>query len=51
MRHKVLIVCVGLMAGVLQASDIEPTWESMAEHYQAPDWFQDGKLGVWMCYR
>jgi|GEM_PF-1047556 len=27
---------------------IEPTWESMAENYQIPDWFQDGKIGVWM---
>ena len=30
------------------AADIEPTWESMAEHYQVPDWFRDGKVGVWM---
>ena len=27
---------------------IEPNWESMAEHYQIPEWFQDGKIGVWM---
>jgi len=27
---------------------IEPTWESMAENYQIPEWFQDGKIGVWM---
>ncbi len=27
---------------------IDPTWESMAENYQIPDWFQDGKIGVWM---
>lgn len=26
---------------------VEPTWESMAEHYQVPEWFVDGKLGVW----
>lgn len=26
---------------------IGPTWESLAENYQVPDWFQDGKLGVW----
>ena len=27
---------------------IDPTWESMAENYQIPEWFQDGKIGVWM---
>ena len=27
---------------------IEPTWESMAENYQIPEWFQNGKIGVWM---
>ena len=26
---------------------IEPTWESMAANYKVPDWFQDGKIGVW----
>ena len=27
---------------------IAPNWESMAENYQVPKWFQDGKIGVWM---
>ena len=27
---------------------IDPNWESMAENYQIPEWFQDGKIGVWM---
>eukprot|EP01093_Parvamoeba_rugata_P008292 TRINITY_DN23695_c0_g1_i1.p1 TRINITY_DN23695_c0_g1~~TRINITY_DN23695_c0_g1_i1.p1 ORF type:complete len:197 (+),score=32.99 TRINITY_DN23695_c0_g1_i1:129-719(+) len=27
---------------------IDANWESMAEHYQVPEWFQDGKIGVWM---
>ncbi|MEP3838631.1 MAG: alpha-L-fucosidase [Algibacter sp.] len=27
---------------------IEPNWESMAKNYQVPEWFQDGKIGVWM---
>ncbi|MGZ0655733.1 alpha-L-fucosidase [Coraliomargarita sp. W4R72] len=26
---------------------VEPTWESLAEHYEVPEWFVDGKLGVW----
>ena len=29
-------------------AEIEPTWESMAANYQVPEWFQDGKFGVWM---
>ena len=24
------------------------SWESMAEVYEAPEWFVDGKIGVWM---
>ena len=27
---------------------IEANWKSMAKNYQAPQWFQDGKIGVWM---
>jgi alpha-L-fucosidase len=43
------IICVGcgLLAGGVSAVEIEPTWESMAANYQVPEWFQDGKLGVW----
>ena len=26
---------------------MEPTWESMAENYRVPDWFVDGKIGIW----
>ncbi|MDF7800406.1 alpha-L-fucosidase [Pontiellaceae bacterium B1224] len=26
---------------------VEPSWESMAENYQVPEWFLDGKIGVW----
>ncbi|MDP4644823.1 MAG: alpha-L-fucosidase [Opitutales bacterium] len=28
-------------------SEVEPTWESLAEQYEVPEWFQNGKLGVW----
>ncbi|VGO13050.1 hypothetical protein PDESU_01604 [Pontiella desulfatans] len=38
----VLLFC--LQAG----AQIKPTWESMAEHYTVPEWFVDGKIGVWM---
>jgi len=26
---------------------IEPNWESMIEKYNAPEWFRDGKIGIW----
>lgn len=29
------------------AREIEATWESLASNYQAPDWFVDGKIGIW----
>ena len=29
-------------------TQVEPTWESMAANYQVPQWFVDGKIGVWM---
>lgn len=25
----------------------EPTWESLSQYGQAPDWFRDAKLGLW----
>ncbi len=56
-RHFSVALVVGLAALaahplVARASEdgvtkIEPTWESMAENYQAPDWFVDGKIGIW----
>jgi alpha-L-fucosidase len=39
---------VGLLAGAAVAADIEPTWESLAVNYHVPEWFVDGKIGVWM---
>ena len=30
------------------AVEIDPTWEAMSEGYQVPEWFVDGKIGVWM---
>ncbi len=31
-----------MMAGLYQ-----PTWQSMAENYQVPEWFRDAKFGIW----
>jgi len=46
---------MGLMGGVTMsicssvvADEIEPTWESLSANYEVPEWFLDGKLGVWM---
>ena len=47
MKHWMILVGVGLVAGMVSAKDIEPTWESMAANYQVPEWFQDGKIGIW----
>ena len=38
---------LGLLTGTSSAQQIEPTWESLAENYQVPQWFVDGKIGVW----
>ena len=37
-----------LLANTALATEIEPTWELMAANYQAPEWFRDGKIGIWM---
>jgi arylsulfatase A-like enzyme len=34
--------------GDLPTARIEPSWESLAVNYQVPEWFVDGKIGVWM---
>ncbi len=43
------LVCLLLGMGLasVYAGPIEPTWESMAENYQIPEWFVDGKFGIW----
>ena len=45
---SVVFLLSGIGAGDLCEAQIEPTWESMAANYQTPQWFVDGKLGVWM---
>ncbi|MEX0321879.1 MAG: alpha-L-fucosidase [Puniceicoccaceae bacterium] len=32
---------------VVFSNYIDQSWESMAEHYSVPEWFQEGKIGVW----
>jgi len=38
----------GLLAVAAAAAEIDPTWESLAANYEAPQWFVDGKIGIWM---
>jgi alpha-L-fucosidase len=26
----------------------QPTWESLEQHYQLPDWYRNAKFGIWM---
>ena len=47
-KLNALFIYSGLLVGMVSAAEIEPTWESMAENYEVPEWFQDGKIGVWM---
>ena len=42
-----ILICCGLFAGIASGQQIEPTWESMAANYDPPEWFVDGKIGVW----
>ncbi|VGO12228.1 hypothetical protein PDESU_00779 [Pontiella desulfatans] len=41
--YAAMIFWMGTSCG----AQIEPTWESLAANYRVPDWFVDGKLGVW----
>jgi hypothetical protein len=42
-------VATSLLAEIQPSTGpIEPTWESMAANYSVPEWFVDGKFGVWM---
>jgi len=48
MKKWLVCIAAGLMVSTASDAQIEPTWESMAANYQVPEWFQDGKIGVWM---
>lgn len=38
--------CAGATPAHARAS-VAPTWESLASHFQVPDWFRDAKFGIW----
>ena len=31
----------------LARGPVQPTWQSLVDHYRYPDWFRDAKLGLW----
>ena len=35
-----------LAFNICQASDAVPSWDKLAEHEEAPDWFRDAKFGI-----
>ena len=41
------LLSLSTLCSTAAAQAIEPSWESLAENYQVPDWFVDGKIGVW----
>lgn len=42
-----VVVFCGLVPWVAAAQTYEPTWESLAEVNEAPDWFRDAKVGIY----
>jgi len=34
-------------ARVIAPGPVQPTWESLAQGYQCPEWFRDAKFGIW----
>jgi alpha-L-fucosidase len=46
--RRVTCAAFAILAGAACSAQIEPTWESLAANYHVPEWFVDGKLGVWM---
>ena len=47
MKYLNTFIAMSFLTGLVLGGQIEPTWESMADHYQVPEWFVDGKIGVW----
>jgi alpha-L-fucosidase len=49
-RRQLVAGSAALAAGRLRASPpapVQPTWESLSQHFRSPDWFRDAKLGLW----
>ena len=44
---RLLLLTVLLIVAACKGPEYEPTWESLSEYGQAPEWFRDAKLGLW----
>ena len=42
-----LSIVVIIITGLVQANPYEPSWESLSNHNEAPEWFRDAKFGIY----
>lgn len=43
----ILLSCSTPKHETMLEGQYEPTWESLSQYQQAPDWFRDAKFGIW----
>lgn len=48
MKQILPLVAVMAFAAPLTAAPYQPTWESIATHYQIPGWYRDAKFGIFI---
>jgi alpha-L-fucosidase len=51
MSRYIYLICLLWLSPIncrMTAQLIAPDWDSMSENYSVPDWFQDGKIGIWI---
>jgi len=53
-KQRIYLLLIGAILGscapkheTMMEGKFEPTWESLAQYEQAPDWFRDAKFGIW----
>lgn len=44
---SLFLSCSSAKHEVMLEGQYEPTWQSLAQYTQAPDWFRDAKFGIW----
>ncbi|MBP5334084.1 MAG: alpha-L-fucosidase, partial [Bacteroidales bacterium] len=47
MRRLSAIIAVLSIVTACKEPKYEPTWESLSQYGEAPEWFRDAKLGLW----
>jgi len=44
----IAVLTLGIFAGdAAPGKKYEPTWESLKKHDEVPEWFRDGKIGIY----